>query len=316
MVSPLCSLVIPVFNGAATIGAVVDELHAAFAAQRFEIILIDDGSADASVQVCAGLVEAHPQTVRFVSLARNFGEHSAVLAGLRQCCGDYAVILDDDGQQPASEALRLLEAIRDGSADVVYGRYVDKHHSPVRNAGSRLNGWLAVMLLDKPKGLYLSSFKAINRLLIDEICAYRGQWPYVDALILWATRRIEQLDVEHRTGGSSNYSTWSLVAAWSRAILSFSILPLRAAAILGFLSAGLSGIFLVWVIIQRLWFNPHIAVGLPTLGVVMAFFAGVQMVMLGVIGEYVGRLFLSYAGMPQYVVRQVRSGSTTPPAAR
>lgn len=316
MVSPLCSLVIPVFNGADTIGAVVAELRACFAAQRFEIVLVDDGSADASAHVCAALVDQYPDTVRFVGLARNFGEHSAVLAGLRHCRGDYAVILDDDGQQPAGEALRLFEAIRDSSADVVYGRYVDKHHSWLRNAGSRLHGWLAVLLLDKPKGLYLSSFKALNRLLIDEICAYRGQWPYVDALVLWATRRIEQLDVSHRSASSSTYSTLSLIAAWSRAMLSFSILPLRAAAVLGFVSALLSGLFLVWVIIQRLWFNPHIAVGLPTLGVVMAFFAGVQMLMLGAIGEYLGRLFLSYAGMPQYVVRQVRGGPEMSEVAR
>lgn len=308
MPSPQCSLVIPVFNGAHTIGAVVAELRETFQAERFEIVLVDDGSGDGSAAVCRDLAERFPETVRFVGLARNFGEHNAVLAGLRHCCGEYAVILDDDGQQPAREARRLFEAIRAGSADVVYGRYAEKHHGSWRNLGSRVNGWLAVLLLDKPPDLYLSSFKAINRLLIDEICAYRGQWPYVDALVLWATRRIEQLDVDHRWGARSSYTTLSLIRAWSRAVLSFSILPLRAAALLGFVSALLSGAFLVWVIIQRLWFNPHIAVGLPTLGVVMAFFAGVQMLMLGAIGEYVGRLFLSYAGVPQYVVREVRGG--------
>jgi undecaprenyl-phosphate 4-deoxy-4-formamido-L-arabinose transferase len=307
---PACSLVIPVFNGAETIGAVVEGLLGAFAQVDHEVVLVDDGSQDASARVCRRLADANPETVRFVGLARNFGEHNAVLAGLRQSRGDVVVVLDDDGQHPASEARRLFEELRRGEYDIVYGRPGEKHHGQMRNLGSRLHDRLMQFLLHKPRGLYLSSFKAMNRFLVDEIGRYRGAWPYIDGLVLWATTRIGQLDVRHdeRAHGRSNYRVATLVGAWLRAILSFSILPLRLAVVLGFACALLSGVFLCWIIVDRLFFHPELAVGLPTLGVFIAFFAGVQLIILGAIGEYLGRLFLFYTGVPQYVVREVVGG--------
>ncbi len=308
--APACSLVIPVYHGAGTIAQVVREAEDAFRDESFEIVLVDDGSADASAEVCRDLAARSGGRVRFVGLARNFGEHSAVLAGLRHCRGAVVVVLDDDGQHPAGEALRLWRELESGGYDVVYGRFRDKHHGPLRNFGSRLHDGLMGLLLHKPRGLYLSSFKAMNRFLVDEIARYRGAWPYVDGLILWATRRIGQLEVDHRArhAGRSNYRVSTLVAAWLRVVLNFSILPLRLAAVLGFVCALLSGAFLCFVVVDKLWWNPDLPVGLPTIGVVIAFFSGVQLMILGTIGEYLGRLFLFYTGVPQYVIRETASG--------
>jgi len=215
---PACSLVIPVFNGADTIAQVVRDIHIAFRGENYEVVLVDDGSNDQSAAVCRGLAMQRPETVRFLGLSRNFGEHSAVLAGLRRSRGDYVVVLDDDGQHPPAEALRLFAEVRSGEHDVVYGRYRDKRHGRMRNLGSRLNDRLTSLLLHKPPELYLSSFKAMNRFLVDEISRYRGAWPYIDGLVLWATRRIGQIDVEHhaRDFGPSNYRVATLIAAWRR----------------------------------------------------------------------------------------------------
>lgn len=303
---PDCSLVIPVYNSEGTVASVVQGLRDAFSGESYEIVLVDDGSRDGSARVCRDIADAAPHTVRFVGLARNFGEHNAVLAGLRHCRGDAVVILDDDGQHPPASALALYRELRRGEFDVVYGRPRRKRHNRLRNIGSRLHDRLLTQLLRKPPDLYLSSFKAMDRFVVDEIARYRGAWPYVDGLVLWTTTRVGQLEVEHRPSGRrrSNYTFETLIAAWLRTILNYSILPLRVAVSAGFGCALLSLCFLCWVIIDKLFFNQNLAVGLPTLGVVVAFFAGVQLIILGAIGEYLGRLFLFYTGIPQYVVRE------------
>lgn len=301
------SIVIPVFNAGASLGPLLHEIAAVFAAQSYEVVLVNDGSADDSEMVCRALQARAPDSIRFIQLARNFGEHNAVLAGLRHCTGTYAVVVDDDGQHPPAEALRLLQALRASKHDVVYGRYLAKHHSRIRNLGSWLTNWMATLLLQKPADLYLSSFKAVNRFVIDQVCQFHGPSPYVDGLIYRITRRIGQLDVTHRdrSHGQSNYGPRKLVSLWLDSFLNFSILPLRLAGIIGVLGSGLSAMVLVAIVVDRSWFNTGITQGIPTVIVLMAFFAGVQFLILGTIGEYLGRLFLDRTGSPQYVVRYV-----------
>jgi glycosyltransferase involved in cell wall biosynthesis len=304
---PECSLVIPVYNGTHTIGPLLREIDDAFSAERYEVILVDDGSVDDSAQTCTALVEAYPDTVRFVQLARNFGEHNAVLAGMRYARGDYVGVLDDDGQNPPSEALRLLDLIRHADHDVVYGRYRVKQHSWVRNVGSWFNDRMATLLLKKPAGLYLSSFKMMNRFVVDEVCKFHGASPYIDGLIWRTTHNIGQVEVVHRErqAGQSNYGLRKLIDLWLNSFLSFSILPLRLAGMLGLLCSLFSGVVLVAMIVDKLWFNTGVTAGVPTIIVTMALFAGVQLLILGTIGEYLGRLFLDHSGTPQFVVRSV-----------
>ncbi len=301
------SFVIPVYNGAHSIGPVVERIHELYADLGFEVVLVNDGSQDDTEAACRTLSERHPDSVIFVHLAKNFGEHNAVLAGLNHATGAYVAVLDDDGQNPPEEVRRMYDAIRAGRHDVVYGRYRVKHHSTFRNLGSWFNDRIANVMLKKPRDLYLSSFKVMNQFLVDEITRYRGPFPYIDGLILRTTRNIAQLDVEHRgePTGRSNYTLRKLFLLWLNMFLSFSITPLRVAALIGTLSSLVSLVLLGAIVIDKLYVNPDVAVGIPTVLVTIVFFSGVQLVILGTIGEYLGRLFLDHTKSPQFVVRYV-----------
>lgn len=304
------SFVIPVYNGSRTVGGVVERIHRLYDDLRIEVVLVNDGSTDDSERVCRELLETYPRTLVFIHLARNFGEHAAVLAGMSYASGAHVAVLDDDGQNPPEEVRRLYDAIRGKGFDVVYGRYRTKQHGWLRNVGSRFNDRVATLMLHKPPELYLSSFKVLNRFTVDEILRYKGAFPYIDGLILRATANLGQLDVEHRerSGGGSNYTPRKLLRLWLNMFLNFSITPLRLSALLGVFTALVSLLLLVAIVIDKLYVNPEVTRGLPTVLVVVTFFAGVQLVILGTIGEYLGRLFLDHSNSPQFVVRYVKHG--------
>ena len=306
------SFVIPVYNGAATIGPVVQRIHELYADLRFELVLVNDGSDDDSERVCAELVRRFPRTVTFLHLARNFGEHGAVLAGLNQARGRFVATLDDDGQNPPEEVRRLYDEIRRSDRDVVYGRYRTKQHGMLRNLGSRFNDRVANVMLHKPPELYLSSFRVLNRFVVDEIVRYKGAFPYIDGLILRTTRSLGQVEVEHRgrEGSSSTYTLRKLLRLWLNMFLNFSITPLRISALLGACTALVGLLLLVAIVVDKLYINRDVTLGIPTVLVLVVFFSGVQLVILGTIGEYLGRLFLDHSKAPQFVVRYVRRGDT------
>lgn len=300
------SIVIPVFNGAETIRGVVLDIQNTFAGVDFEVILVNDGSHDESEATCNALVKEFPQRIKFIHLARNFGEHNAVLCGLNYAVGNFVGVIDDDGQNPPTELMRLYAEIRTHGYDVVYGRYQTKQHSWSRNLGSRINDRMANVMLKKPKEIYLSSFKVMNRYLVEEVIRYKGAFPYIDGLIFRATRNIGQMDVVHmnRMGGQSNYNLRRLVKLWLDMFLNFSMLPLRVSALLGVASALVSLLLIVGIIIDKIT-NPAYPAGLPTILCAVIFFASVQLVILGTIGEYLGRLFLDHSQTPQFSVRYV-----------
>ncbi|MCA9033642.1 MAG: glycosyltransferase family 2 protein [Planctomycetaceae bacterium] len=314
------SLVIPVYNGSQTICAVVDSIHEVFASlarrspPELEVVLVNDGSADDSDLVCTQLVNRFNGTVVFVNLARNFGEHSAVLAGLAEARGRYVGVLDDDGQNPPAELLRMWEHLQASDLDVVYGLYREKKHHWFRNLGSRFNDRMATLMLRKPADIYLSSFKVMSRFVVDQIIQYRGPYPYVDGLIFRTTRRIGQIEVQHeeRQAGASGYNLRRLVRLWLNMFLGFSVTPLRISVILGLLTSALSVLLMAGIVIDKLWLNPSVPVGIPTILALITMFSGIQLVVLGMIGEYVGRLFMDQNGMPQSIVRSViRSPAAT-----
>jgi len=304
MNAPELSFVIPVYNSAATIGAVVQDILRLFTFLDFEIILVNDGSRDGTEAVCKQLVEAHPQRVFFLQLSRNFSEHNAVLAGLNQSRGAHVAVLDDDGQNPPAEIIRMYEAIKTGNFDTVYGFYKEKQHHWFRNLGSRFNDAVANVMLKKPKHIYLSSFKIMNRFTVDQVITYRGAFPYIDGLIFRTTQNIAQIPVEHkkRDQGASGYTFRKLVKLWLNMFLNFSISPLRWAAMVGLFTAA-GSIPLIFLIIIDKIMNPQLTMGVPTILVAMTFFAGIQLLIIGLVGEYLGRMFLDHAGTPQYIVR-------------
>jgi len=305
--APELSLVIPVYNGSQTIGLVVDRIQTVFASMQLDVVLVNDGSEDDSEVVCAKLVEKLPHIVTFVQLSRNFGEHNAVLAGLSHARGRYIAVLDDDGQNPPEEVVPMLEELKSRDYDVIYGHYVKKRHSWFRNAGSWFNDRIATFILDKPKDLYLSSFKVMTRFVVDEIIRYRGPFPYIDGLIYRTTRKIGQIPVQHRanTSGASRYSFRKLVRLWLNMFLNFSIAPLRLSVYVGLFTSCLSVLALVLILVDKIWLSPNVTMGIPTVLGSIVFLSGIQLMILGLVGEYLGRLYLDHTGTPQYIVRYV-----------
>lgn len=300
------SIVIPVYNGEKTIGRLVDGLVKELGnLYKLEVVLVNDSSPDNSETVCISLFERYKGIVKFYSLSKNVGEHSAVMAGLSKTTGDYVVIMDDDFQNPISEVIKLIDKFKEGDYDVVYSYYKEKKHSFLRNIGSRFNDRVANFMLKKPKDLYLSSFKALNRFLVDEILKYEGPFPYIDGLILQVTNKIGRVMVEHhpRIEGRSGYTLKKLLSLWLNMFTSFSILPLRFAILIG-LIFSLFGLFLgVYIFFEKLS-NPELPIGYASLAVIVSIFAGVQLIMIGMVGEYLGRVFLTLNKKPQYTIKK------------
>jgi undecaprenyl-phosphate 4-deoxy-4-formamido-L-arabinose transferase len=305
--APALSFVVPMYNSAETIAGLVHEIEALDVEGGHEIVLVDDGSADQTVQVCRNLVSRGTRVpVTVVEHARNFGEHNAVLSGWRQARGTYIVNLDDDGQNPPVEAVRLYQhAVRE-RLDVVYGDYQVKQHSAFRNFGSWFTNRITDLALDKPSGFYLSSFRCVSGFVAAQVTTYAGPYPYIDGLLLQVTQKIGSIAVRHdvRRAGRSGYTFRRLLRLWLSAWLNFSVLPLRLATFVGLVTA-LAGVVafaaVVWLwLLER---GPAYGWGWVMAGLLV--FSGTQLVMLGLIGEYLGRMFLTVNQRPQSVVRQV-----------
>jgi len=299
------SIVIPVYNGAARIGRLIERIHEVAAGMSFEVVLVNDGSVDNSESVCVELARQRPQSITFVHLSRNFGEHNAVLAGLNHTRGRFVAVLDDDGQNPPEEVLRMLQELKQKNFDVVYGHYIQKQHSWFRNLGSRFNDRMATWMLQKPADLYLSSFKVMNRFTVGEIVKYRGAFPYIDGLIYRTTRNIGQIRVEHRVSevGSSRYTLTKLVRLWLNMVLNFSITPLRISVYVGLFCSCFSIVLLALIWIDKVWITKDLTMGISTVLGVIVSISGIQLMIIGLVGEYLGRLYLDHTGTPQFVVR-------------
>lgn len=303
---PALTFVVPLYNSEATIAGVVQEIEQLSVEGGHEIVLVDDGSVDGTAAVCRELARTARVPLTFVEHARNFGEHNAVLTGWRHARGAYVVNLDDDGQNPPAEAVRLWQHAAREQLDVVFGHYEVKQHSVWRNFGSRLTTRMTDWALDKPRGFYLSSFRCVSAFVTRQVTSYGGPYPYIDGLLLLITQRIGSISVRHeaRRTGVSGYTFRRLVRLWLSAWLNFSVLPLRVATIVGLCTAaaGVIGLGLVvW-----LWFvNRGPAYGFGLLMASLLIFSGTQLVILGLIGEYLGRMFLAINQRPQSVVRRV-----------
>ncbi len=300
------SIVIPVYNSEKTIVPLVDALMDNLGHRyRVEIILVNDNSRDRSEEACIALHAKYKNNVRFYSLSKNVGEHSAVMAGLNKTTSDYVVVMDDDFQNPVSEVSKLVDFILTEEFDVVYTFYKQKKHSFFRNAGSRFNDKMANIMLRKPKDLYLSSFKIMNRFLVNEIIKYKAPFPYIDGLILQITDKIGKTEVEHHTrlDSTSGYTIRKLISLWLNMFTNFSILPLRFSVALGFTFSLLGLCLGIFTVIEKIM-DPSLPVGFASLFFAISIFAGVQLISLGIIGEYVGRVFLTLNKKPQYTIKK------------
>ncbi|MFC5454178.1 glycosyltransferase family 2 protein [Prosthecobacter fluviatilis] len=302
--APELSFVVPLYNTGEGLARLLGAFRALSLPESWELVLVDDGSRDGSAAAARHAVADFPVPVTVVELARNFGEHAAVLEGYRHARGAFVVNLDDDLQNPPAEAVKLLRHLRGSDAEVVYSRYAEKKHHWARNLGSKAANCCATFLLGKPQDLYLSSFRALRRELIERIVTYRGPYPYVDGLILGATNRISTLEVEHveRAEGRSGYTLRKLVRLGMSLLFDFSVMPLRIASVLGGLLCVLGALILAEVVLETLFVGRR-QLGWGSLMGALAVFSGAQLLMLGLIGEYVGRAFLTVSGKPQALVR-------------
>ena len=300
------SFVIPCYRSAKTIGAVTAEITDTMGKLKqydYEIILVNDCSPDDTFDVIRSLAEKN-RHIAVVDLAKNFGQHAALMCGMRKSRGDYIVCLDDDGQTPADEVGKLLEKLEEGY-DVVYASYENKQENGFRLLGSSMNRRMTEIMLGKPKELELNSYFAARRFIVDEMLRYEHCYPYVMGLVLRSTKRICNVPVQHRAReeGRSGYTLSKLLGLWMNGFTSFSVKPLRIATYTGAVMAFIGFLYALVVVIR--YFTVHLAPrGWTTTTVLILIVGGINLLLLGLVGEYVGRVFMCVNATPQYVERE------------
>ncbi len=298
------SVVIPVYKSEEGLPQLLQRLSETLPKHfnEFEAILVVDGSPDRSFEVLRKLAPSYP-FLRAYELRKNVGQDNAIMAGLARARGELVAIMDDDLQHDPDDLPAMAAKVREGW-DACFADFRVRRHAWWKNLGSRFNGWVASLLLGKPAELYLSPFKVLSHGLVGEIITYRGPYPYVDGLIVLNSSRLTQVTVEHhkRALGQGNYSMRRSLRVWLKLATGFSIHPLRAISFLGFLSSILSMIGGVWIILRHITVGYHVE-GWASLMATGTFLGGIQLVCLGMIGEYVGRAYLLAAGHPIYGIR-------------
>ena len=304
--------IIPCYNSEAFLEGTVDKLKQVIkdnlsSKYQCEIILINDNSKDRTIDVIKKIIESSCEECEIIGidLARNFGQHSALMAGFMQATGDIIVCMDDDGQTPPEESCKLISEIND-EVDVVYAKYGKKKHSAYRNLGSKVNDFMAEHLLSKPKNLTISSFFAMKKYVKDEILKYENPYPYMEGLMLRTTDKIKNVEVNHkeRKYGKSNYSIKKLLKLWMNGFTNFSVKPLRIAIVFSVLFIIMAFILAVIIGINKIN-NPDVPIGWSSTIIVLLMIGSSITFILGLIGEYVGRIYISINNNPQYVIRQV-----------
>ena len=307
------SFVIPCYRSENTIRIVVDEIRQTVVTREgydYEIVLVNDCSPDNVWKSICNLVDEDKRIIG-INLAKNFGQHSALLAGYHQCTGDYVISLDDDGQTPADELDKLVDRVEEGF-DLVYASYGETHQNVIRRMGSKfakaMSDYMFDIKGDKNQG---SSYYIARKFVIDEMIKYQNPYPYMAGLILRVTRNIGFVFVTHRDRmeGRSGYSFKGLVNLWLNGFTAFSVKPLRIGSYIGFLFATIGFIYAIITIVRKLFITPQMNAGWSSTISAILIVGGVIMLMLGLIGEYVGRIYICINDSPQFVIKEIRGKS-------
>lgn len=304
------SLVVPVYNSEKTLDELVSRIKAEFKNDlSFEIILVNDGSKDRSADVAKRLA-LQDRSVKFVSFLKNFGQPSALFAGFREAEGDVCVILDDDLQNPPEEIRKLLAQLEQGF-DFVFGVSELRQQGLFRALASWLTFKMAHFLFDMPRHIYPSSFLAMNRRVVEEVIKYEGPYPYLSGLIFRVSLNGASIPVKQdpRKVGRSQYSFGKLIRLWLNGFTNFSIVPLRISSLIGACVAFAGFSFLGFIVVQKLFFGDFMPGWTSILGSVLLF-SGIQLLAVGILGEYAGRIFMLLNKSPQYCVREKINCST------
>jgi undecaprenyl-phosphate 4-deoxy-4-formamido-L-arabinose transferase len=305
--APVISVVVPAYNEADHIDELCARLRQTLGARddAYELLFVDDGSTDDSAAAFERITR-DDDTVRVVTLTRSFGQHAAVWAGFRHCRGEIVVLMDADLQNPPEEIPRLLGALADGN-DIAYGIRSDRRDSRLRRAGSRLTQWVMRRLMPANTTVNVSSFRAMRRPVIEALDQFEDPMPFLAGLVGWLGFREVGVEVSHeaRKHGRSRYGMLRLMLLWYDMICSISITPLRMVGFLGFLFALVGFVFGIVIFVRTVMIGTSVP-GWASMIVAIAFFSGVQLVCIGILGEYLARVFLQVRKRPLYVVRDVR----------
>jgi polyisoprenyl-phosphate glycosyltransferase len=297
------SVVIPVYNSEANLRELYRQIQDALKNIPHEVVFVNDGSSDGSWKIIEELVVANKNIVG-VCLRKNFGQDNALMAGIHAASGNYLVIMDDDLQHSPYDIPKMYDQCIKGF-DICYASFVQKKQRAWKNFGSWFNGVIATVLLNKPKDLYLSPFKIIKKDVVKEVLQYSGPFPYVDGLLLEVTRNVSYFQAEHfpRYAGKSNYNLVASVAVFLRTLTSFSVIPLRLATITGVITSVCGFIAAIYFTLEY-FFTSHIVEGWTSLIISSLILGGLMLMFMGLIGEYLGRMFLTLNRKPQYSVRK------------
>ncbi len=301
------SIVIGLYNSAKTINKVLDEIFEIFDDNdnyKVEIILVNDCGPDNVLEVVRARA-MDDQRIKVIALAKNSGQTNAVMVGYRYATGDYIVEMDDDFQMPGTSIIPMIEELENKNYDVVFAKYPDKKESKFRILGSKVNSKMTELMIDKPKDIEINSFFVMRKFVRDEIIKYNNNFQYIYGIIFAVTRNVGNLLVEHRerTNGKSNQTLRGLLGLWLNGFLNFSIKPLRITTMLGVIITIISFLYAIYAVIVRLLY-PTSVVGWTSIIVAIIFFAGVQLLGIGIIGEYLGRLYISMSNIPNSGIRE------------
>lgn len=299
------SIVIPCYNSEDTILYVVDEIMSVIKELfDYEIILVNDGSTIELWNIIVSIVNKYPGKVKGINLAKNFGQHAALMAGYRAAKGNIIIQMDDDGQCNPEGILPLIDKIKEGY-DVAYAKYPEEKKTKFRSIGSEFNRRMCISLINMPGDIYPTSFAAYKRFIVEEMVRYDKPYPYIGGLVFRSTTNICNVEVEHRKrmSGKSNYKFKTLFKLWLNGFTAFSVKPLEIASLSGFAIAVIGVIYAVFIIVRRLLGNPVLA-GWSSLVALIMILDGFILVMMGLVGEYIGRIYICLNNSPQYVIRE------------
>jgi len=305
------SFVIPCYGSELTIKSVIDEINVVMAQKSemfsYEIICVNDCSPDDVLAVMKNIA-AKQSTVTVIDLTRNSGKHAAVMAGYSLVNGDYIVNLDDDGQCPMDKLWDLVNKLESGF-DVVMAKYKKKKQSAFKNFGSRLNDYMSRIMIGKPKGVRFENFSVVQRFIVDEVLKYKNPYPYLEGLLFRTTHNIASVEMEERErfAGTGGFTFGKSLSLWLNGFTAFSVKPLRLATVMGSLMAFSGFVAAIVVVLRHLIYGVAI-VGWASTIVTILFFNGITLLLVGLAGEYIGRIYISMNSSPQYVIREITKG--------
>lgn len=304
MENKFISVIIPCYNSEKTIEIVCEQIMDTFSNKyAYEIILINDCSRDKTWDKLCELSSENPNVIA-LNLSKNSGQHAAIMAGFREASGNIIAGIDDDGEYNSYDFLRLIEEL-DKGFDYACGHYPKKKASFFRNLGTKMNNFMTTVLIDKPKNVDLSSLFVMKRFVVDEIIKYDKPFPYIAGLLLRVTTNISNVELkkQERIYGTSGYSIRKLLSLWINGFTAFSVLPLRFASLFGIICSSAGFLYGIYVILRKL-FIVDMAIGYSSLMATILFVGGLIMLLLGIIGEYLGRVYICLNNTPQYVIKE------------